>query len=141
METVETGYSLKQHVEGESRHLDAPILRLELDKELVELRDEAGFDALGHSGKTLVKYPDLRVVLIAINKGARLGEHHTPERMTLQCLSGRVRLELPDQELDLPAGGLVTLERDLRHDVEALEQSAILLTICWRGRPPAEDVA
>lgn len=34
--------------------------------------------------------------------------------------------------MDLPARHLLALEAGLRHDVEALEQSAFLLTIGWR---------
>jgi hypothetical protein len=33
--------------------------------------------------------------------------------------------------IDLPAGQMVALERALPHDVEALEESAFLLTIAW----------
>jgi len=33
-----------------------------------------------------------------------------------------------------PIGRLVSLERDVPHMVEALEESAFLLTIAWRGR-------
>jgi quercetin dioxygenase-like cupin family protein len=32
---------------------------------------------------------------------------------------------------DLPAGHLLALERAIAHDVEALEDSAFLLTIAW----------
>jgi len=32
---------------------------------------------------------------------------------------------------DLPAGHLLALERTVPHDVEALEDSAFLLTIAW----------
>jgi hypothetical protein len=35
---------------------------------------------------------------------------------------------------DLPAGSLLALDRGLPHDVEALEDSAFLLTIAWPGR-------
>ena len=34
---------------------------------------------------------------------------------------------------DLPAGTLLTLDQNLPHDVEALEESAFLLTIAWPG--------
>ena len=33
--------------------------------------------------------------------------------------------------IDLPAGHMLALERALRHDVEALEDSAFLLAIAW----------
>ncbi len=47
------------------------------------------------------------------------------------ALTGKLRLHLPDQTVELPAGRLLTLERALPHDVEALEESSFLLTISW----------
>jgi len=139
MENVETGYSLQREYERESRKLNAPILRLELKRELEDLRNDEAFISEGHSGKTIAKYSDLRVVLVAFKKGMRMGEHHTPERLSIQTLTGHVRVHLPDQKIDLPAGTLISLERDFPHDVEALEESSILLTLSWRGRPPGQD--
>jgi hypothetical protein len=37
------------------------------------------------------------------------------------------------RSFDLPAGGLLALDQALPHDVEALEKSALLLTIAWRS--------
>jgi hypothetical protein len=34
----------------------------------------------------------------------------------------------------LPTGTLLALDQGLPHDVEALEESAFLLTIAWPGR-------
>jgi hypothetical protein len=33
--------------------------------------------------------------------------------------------------VDLPAGHLLALDRTIEHDLEAVEESAILLTISW----------
>ena len=41
-------------------------------------------------------------------------------------------MHLPEDRMeDLTQGDLLTLERCLEHDVEALEESAFLLTIAW----------
>jgi quercetin dioxygenase-like cupin family protein len=39
---------------------------------------------------------------------------------------------------DLPAGSLLALDQGIPHDVEALEESAFLLTIAWPGRHEKE---
>ena len=133
--SIEEGYSLDDHVEGESRHLDAPILHLSLARELVELRRSQSAQLKGHSAKTLVKDPDLRVVLIALERGARLGEHQTSARSSIQTLEGRVRLRLRGELLELPAGEMVALAPWVSHELEALEPSAVLLTLA-RTAPP-----
>ena len=131
MDTIEEGYSLEQHVEGQSRRLDALMLRLDLPQELEELRQGAPFQTNGHNGKTLVKHPDLRVVLMAFERGATLRQHRTVGRLTLQILEGRVRLTLGSEQTELSTGMLLALGPSVSHDLEAVEASAVLLTIAW----------
>lgn len=134
MEKVGTGYSLEQHVEGEPRHLDAPVLRLDLASAVEELRRGEPWRVSGHNAKILIKYPDLRVVLIGLKRGASLGEHTSAQRISVHTLEGHVRLKLPDQVVDLPAGTLLGLDRSIAHDLEAVEDSTVLLTLSWAGR-------
>jgi quercetin dioxygenase-like cupin family protein len=44
-----------------------------------------------------------------------------------------VRLRLAEKVVELAAGRLLVIERGLRHDVEAVAESAFLLTLGWRG--------
>ena len=60
-------------------------------------------------------------------------EHRVPGTATVQTLSGRIRLRVLDRTIELTAGQAVILERDLPHDVEALEESTFLITIAWLG--------
>ena len=52
--------------------------------------------------------------------------------MVIQTLEGYVRVESPGETTDLVAGRLLSLQPEVPHDVDAIEQSAFLLTI---GRP------
>ena len=99
-----------------------------------ELRKEGAYAESGYTSRTLVREPDLRVVLTIMRSGARIANHHADETASIHNLSGRLRLHLPDEPCDLEAGKLLALEAGVRHDVEALEQSAFLLTIGWRDR-------
>ena len=49
----------------------------------------------------------------------------------MQAIAGHIRMHVHDKVFDLPAGHLLAPERALPHDVEALEDSAFLLTIAW----------
>jgi hypothetical protein len=57
--------------EHEVGTLAAPLLTLDLDREIEQLRSEGRWQS-GHTAKTLAKYPDLRVVLIVMKAGGRL---------------------------------------------------------------------
>jgi quercetin dioxygenase-like cupin family protein len=112
-------------------HLTAPLMDFNLSKEITELHDEEAWLRTGRNSKTLVKQPDFRIVLIALQKGVHLEEHSADARISIYALSGHVKLKLPEQTVDLPSGHLLVLDRALEHDLEALEESAILLTISW----------
>jgi quercetin dioxygenase-like cupin family protein len=99
-----------------------------------EMRQDGAYLREGHTARTLVRAPDLRVVLVVMKAGARIAEHHADETASVHTLSGHLRLRLPDKTVDLPPRGLLVLEKGLRHDVEATEESAFLLTLGWKGR-------
>jgi quercetin dioxygenase-like cupin family protein len=98
-----------------------------------ELRREDAYQRDGHTARTLVRKPDLRIVLVVMKAGARIAEHRADETAAVHALSGHVRLRLPDSTADLAAGRMLVLERGLKHDVEAVADSAFLLTLGWRG--------
>jgi quercetin dioxygenase-like cupin family protein len=98
-----------------------------------ELRQKDAYQRDGHTARTLTRKPDLRIVLVVMKAGARIAEHHADETASIHALSGHVRLCLPDETADLAAGRLLVLERGLKHDVEAVADSAFLLTLGWRG--------
>lgn len=110
--------------------LENPILSFDLNAEIEQLRKENAWQG-GRNSKTLVKYVDFRVVLTVLKSKARLHEHKAAGRISVQAVAGHIRMHVQDNVYDLPAGHLLALERALPHDVEALEDSAFLLTIAW----------
>lgn len=117
--------------------LSGPLLQFDLNTEIEKLRQEDAWRITSRNTKTLVKYPDFRIVLISLKSGKRIEGHKADESISIQALTGKLRLHLPGQAVELPAGHLLTLERALPHDVEALEDSSFLLTLPWpKGTSP-----
>ncbi|MGB6546450.1 MAG: cupin domain-containing protein [Candidatus Acidiferrales bacterium] len=107
-------------------------LEFDLASELDQLhQDESWLQPAGRSSKTLVKYPDLRIVLIAMKANTRMNEHVAAGRISVHSLNGHIRLHLPDRVVDLPPGHLIAMDQCVPHDVEASEDSAFLLTLSW----------
>jgi quercetin dioxygenase-like cupin family protein len=69
---------------------------------------------------------------MALRPGVRIQKHETAGRMTIQTLSGALRLHLPDETVELPTGHLLTLDHGVPHDIEAIDESDLLLTIAWK---------
>jgi len=111
----------------------SPFLEFDLTREVRHLHEEASWQS-GQNARTLVKYDDLRVVLTALKANTRLPGHKTEGRLSIQMLSGHIRMNASGRTFDLRAGSFLALDRGTRHDGEALEDSAFLLTIAWPGR-------
>jgi quercetin dioxygenase-like cupin family protein len=99
-----------------------------------EMRREDAYRSEGHTARTLVREEDMRIVLVVMKTGARIAEHQASDTVSIHALSGHVRLRLPDKVADVPAGRLIALGRGLRHDVEAVAESAFLLTLGWQAK-------
>jgi quercetin dioxygenase-like cupin family protein len=85
----------------------------------------------GLYSKLLFKADDLRLVLIAMETGARMKDHHADGTVSIHALQGMLCIHLTERAHDLHAGQILTLAPGIRHDVEAREDSAFLLTISW----------
>ena len=98
----------------------------------------SGARANGHVAKTLVRAPQLRVVLMLLRRGAEIPVHQAEGALTVHVLEGRARLAAADDVHELVPGQLLVFEPGVPHAVAAIEDSAILLTIAWRGHdaPP-----
>ena len=88
----------------------------------------------GQNARTLLKYDDLRVVLTALQANTKIPEHKTDGRISVHVLSGHIQLRASGCTFNLRPGGLLALDHGVAHDIEALEESAFLLTIAWPGK-------
>ena len=119
-----------QHRRPHTAPMAAPFLEFDLARELQQLHGEPEWNS-GQNARTLVKYDDFRIVLIALKTGATMPRHQTRGRLSIQTVAGRLIVRAEGRTFDLPAGGLIALDHGLPHDVEALEESTCLLTIAW----------
>lgn len=96
-----------------------------------ELRAEEPYLREGQAARTLLRTPDLRIVVVALKSGKTISEHHASVTASVQTLSGHVRLQLPKQSIDVVEGQLLMMGAGLPHDVHAETDSTFLLTLGW----------
>ena len=110
-----------------------PFMEFDLPAEIHRLHAETTWNT-GQNARTLIKYDDFRVVLIALAAEARMQEHKAEGRISIHVLSGHMQLRALGRTFNLRSGGLLALDHGVSHHVHALEESAFLLTIGWPGR-------
>ena len=109
------------------------VIRRNIDGELEKLKKAPSWQReSGRSAETLVKYDEFRIVLVRMRPGSYMSHHRAEGPISIHVLQGKIRVHLPENGVeDLESGGLLILGRCLEHDVEAVEESAFLLTIAW----------
>ncbi|MBV9383886.1 MAG: cupin domain-containing protein [Streptosporangiaceae bacterium] len=70
----------------------------------------------------------LRQTVVALTAGSSMSEHENPGEATVQVLHGRVRLVTGGVTWEGRSGDLLVVP-DARHALEAVEDSAVLLTV------------
>jgi len=100
----------------------------EASTELEAIRGETDRHAV-----TLVREGGLSVVLTQLKAGGVLHEHAAPGPATVQVLDGKVRFTLGDEHFEAPSGRLVAFDGGIRHGVQAIEDSTLLLTLSAPG--------
>ena len=104
------------------------FLEFDLNAQIEQLKREPAWQN-GRNAKTMVKYSDFRIVLMLMKAQTRIEEHHADGRISVQTIGGHIRMHVAGKDFDLPVGHLLALDHEVRHDVEALEDNAFLLTI------------
>jgi quercetin dioxygenase-like cupin family protein len=61
----------------------------------------------------------------------QMNEHRAEGRISIDQLLGKICICLPDQKVNMAVGQLLVLDCGMVHNVEALEESAFLLTVAW----------
>jgi quercetin dioxygenase-like cupin family protein len=102
-------------------HLLAPIIE--------HMRTDHPLEHFGRNTRTIHREPGLSVLLVVMQSGAFLNEHKAPGALTVQVLEGRIAFFSEGQQVEAGPFELITLAAHAPHKLEALEASALLLTI------------
>ena len=118
--------------ERDAQQLTGPALHFDVAGEVESLLSEPAWERFDRNARTLVKDGAFRVVLTALKVGAALDEHRVTARVMVQTVRGHLRVHLSEPDvaaIDLPTGHVAVLQPGITHRVEAVEESAFLLTV------------
>jgi quercetin dioxygenase-like cupin family protein len=110
------------------RKLSDNVVTFQIRKEFDAIKAEPEWLSGDRNAVTVVKTFNLSIVLVAMRKGATLCGHEVEGPITLQVLSGAVKFRTAEPEI-LAADAVLALDKAIPHDIEALEDSDLMLTI------------
>lgn len=112
------------------RPLTGPLLQFDMLNEVAQLHAEPNWHRQGHNARTLIKQLDFRLVLITLRAGKQV-HGAAGEPIAVQPLSGRIRVEVPTEAVDLGPQQLLSLDKHVPYGFEALEDCAFLVWLGW----------
>lgn len=83
----------------------------------------------GHRQYTISRHDALTVILFHFNKGSRIPEHTVRGGVTIHVLDGELEIETASEKHTLKTDQLLVLKGGVKHDVHALAETRMLLTI------------
>ncbi len=104
------------------------IVALKIADEIAHLKSGPEWQSGDRHSTSLVKDDALNVMLMVLKKGARLHPHRTKGPVVVQVVSGSIQFSCESEQHLISAGEMVGLDRGVTHSVEALAESALLLT-------------
>ncbi|GAA7208979.1 cupin domain-containing protein [Helicobacter pylori] len=68
-------------------------------------------------------------IRICMPKGAILNKHKAPGAISVQVLEGKIIFEVENEKIEMSKGALISLEAQVLHRLDALENSVIRLSL------------
>jgi len=109
-------------IDGLRVNIDLPLL-------IDQIKNEKAWEFSDRNAITILRTDRMRIVLIALHKGAYIMEHRTEDIMSLQILDGQMQFNSIMQSAELSKGQMITLHEGIPHSLLAIEEAVFLLTL------------
>ena len=119
------------------KKLDQPTMAFAIAEEISKIKADQPSTNQGKRSAVLAKNEHVSIVLAVLARSEALQEHQTEGQITVTVVQGAIRFDALNERVRLNAGGLLTLRPGIRHSVEALEDSAFVITVCAPTKAPA----
>lgn len=111
------------------RILNAPLVHMDLKEFTKTIKSEKAWKEKDRNAMTVYKTDGMRIVLIALHKGAVLERHTANGIINVQVMDGEIDFSTDDQTVRLIEGQVVALHKMIPHVVTAVKESVFLLTL------------
>jgi quercetin dioxygenase-like cupin family protein len=111
------------------RVIDAPIVTIDLPSFIKKIKEESPWKDTDRNAITVYKTNGMRIVLIALHRGAEMKSHTADGIISVQIIDGKIKFNTENQPIELDEGQMVTLHKGIQHSILAMEETVFLLTL------------
>ncbi len=111
------------------RTLYAPLVTIDLRFFIAQIKQEEQWKKNDRNSITIFKSLVMRMVLIALHKGAEIKPHTAIGAISVQVIEGKMQFTTNDQVINLSSGQMLVLQDGIEHSVLANEETIFLLTL------------
>ena len=111
------------------RTIDAPLVTIDLLSFIEQIRKEKLWKDSDRNAITIFKTNGMRIVLIALHKGAEMIKHIADGLISVQVLEGQMLFNTDEQSIKLGKGQMLALHEGIPHSLLAKEETIFLLTL------------
>ncbi len=109
--------------------LCAPLITIDLKKFIAQIKEEDQWKNTDRNAITVFKSFVMRIILIALHKGAEMKPHTATGTISVQVIEGEMLFKTDDQTITLCSGQMLVLHEGIQHSVLAKEETIFLLTL------------
>jgi len=110
------------------RVLDGTYVFIDIPSYIRQIKEEKAWEKSDRNGITVFKSDSITTVITVLQKGSAMRDSQTDEFLSVQVLDGNVRFSTPEGDIDAVKNQLITFHPQVKHSIEALSESIILLT-------------
>ena len=112
-----------------SRILDATLVDINLNVLTTQVRNEQVWKDNDRNALTVFKSNGMRIVLIALHKGAQMDTHTADGMISVQVLEGKMSFTTGERSIEMGKGQMLAMHKGVPHQVLAMEETIFLLTL------------
>jgi quercetin dioxygenase-like cupin family protein len=110
------------------RVLDGNYVFVDIPSYIRQIKEEKAWEKNDRNGITVFKSENITQVITVLHQGSALKENEMDEYLSVQVLSGNVRISTPDGDIEASKYQMITFHPHVKHSLEALSEAIILLT-------------
>jgi quercetin dioxygenase-like cupin family protein len=105
------------------------LVAIDLDALTEKIRVAEAFKKSDRNAVTIFKADGLRIVLVALHRGAKMIENSAAGVISVQVLEGKITFSTDGQSVELAEGQLLALHGKISHSIKAHDETIFLLTL------------